>query len=133
MASRTKRHYPYDNQWRRHICPRVLKEAGGRVDKRGRYSGGAKCAKCKAIEPALAAGERRRFEVAHLDGNCWNRQWWNLACLCRPCHRSHDYPTWARRYRATMRAKAMRKNDAKRELLALMTAPAQQLSLLEAS
>ena len=44
---------------------------------------------------------------------------------------SHDYAKWAARYRETMRRKAMRRNDGRRELLKLMTAPPVQISLLE--
>jgi 5-methylcytosine-specific restriction endonuclease McrA len=108
---------PYDYQWRFHVCPPVLRDAGGQFEKR-RYVGYAKCAKCKGIEPAVI--KRRRWQVAHLDGDKWNRARWNLAVLCPACHKAQDLPLWSLRFRETMKHKAKVRNDAKRPILALL-------------
>jgi len=125
MASR--RPNPYDYHWRRHDCPPVLKAAGGTVDRRGRYTGLARCLNCKNIEPAVVG--RRLWQVAHLDGDPWNRAPWNLAVLCPACHRDHDAPVRSVRYRATRRRNYIRRKDASRTLLALLDATAEQAAL----
>jgi hypothetical protein len=115
----------------------VLLRAGGRVDpiwKGSRlveliYRGGAKCEKCEApdwvwiqcVIPGLELLERRSLlDVAHLDGDTCNEADTNLAALCRKCHRAHDLPAWAQKFRLWViqeREKRLDRKDGERPLL----------------
>lgn len=83
--------YGYD--WQTVIRPRELKRADHR------------CERCHRPWKPL--------DVCHLDGNPANREWPNLAVLCRTCHRANDYALWAQRCRETR----ARKKDAERPIL----------------
>lgn len=48
-----------------------------------------------------------------MDGNPFNREPENLACLCRTCHRAHDYTAWALAFRAWLELERVKRIDAK--------------------
>jgi hypothetical protein len=86
----------YGHHWRTVIRPRILHRCGGR------------CERCHQLP--------RRIEVAHLDGDAFNREDDNLAGLCSRCHKAADYKTWSKKSRGT---RSIRK-DAARPLFATL-------------
>jgi len=109
---------PYGYHWRAAVRPLALLSAGGRFERgvkndipQGKYIGGARCERCQWVE--IKVKMRSRIEIAHLDGDPWNPDPNNRATLCAKCHRAHDYPSWAKKCRATRGGK----KDARRPLL----------------
>lgn len=91
----------YGHRWRTVTRPRILQRAGKSCERCGKFW--------------------HKLEVAHLEippGEPGHDDDDNLAALCIPCHRRHDYPEWARKCRET-RAK---RKDRNRPLLVAMTA-----------
>ncbi len=102
---------PYDHHWRYTIRPALLRRAC------------YECERCGIGDRAM--GLHSYLQGAHLDGDPWHQDDENLACLCRRCHRAHDYEDWARKCAIKRRIEWERKADEKdagRELLRLMTA-----------
>lgn len=46
---RELRHF-YGHAWRAVVRPRILRRAGGRFTRKGRYKGGARCEHCRAVD-----------------------------------------------------------------------------------
>lgn len=109
---------PYGYYWRNYVRKRMLAKTGGRfegpvqldgIHPSARYVGGAICERCAWIE--IVIEKRSRIQIAHLDGDRWNSDDDdNLAVLCIPCHKAHDFKQWAKRCRET---RSIRKDKAR--------------------
>ena len=99
----------YGHHWRTVERPAILMRAGW------------ECQRCGAGDKPL--GLVSTLQGCHLDGNPENGDETNLACLCRKCHRAHDYQTWALAFRVWLeseRAKRIVAKDAARPILQML-------------
>jgi hypothetical protein len=70
-------------------------------------------------------GTYSQLERAHLDGDRTNDKPENIAVLCRTCHRAHDYPEWAEKFKKYLRVQKearIAEKDAARPILVMLEA-----------
>jgi hypothetical protein len=92
----------YGHAWRTKTRPEVLRRAG------------YECERCGIGDQPR--GWYTNLEVAHLDGSPANDDPINFACLCRRCHRKHDYASWS----AKTREWRVATKDAARPILVML-------------
>src|SRR5580765_1698262 len=98
---------PYDHTWRTVTRPAALRRAHW------------ECQRCGLPDRPL--GLRSALDVAHLSGDTTDSSDDNLAVLCRRDHRSHDYTSWAAKFREYLILERHRRIDQKDKARPILT------------